>query len=125
MDHILVFENYPIAAQIEDALGRQEQKSGEEKNSPEISNVKVFGQSNYDFNVTIIPGEEIMIRFDYNAHAYPGDFIAVAAKDFKELFQQAAINNNQEILVKEITIPHDLAEINTVSLVSEQGDFEF
>jgi len=126
LDHILVFENYPTAQQIEEALGRQEQKNGEEENNPGISNIKVFGQSNYDFNVTIIPGEEIMIRFDYNAYAYPGDFIAVAAKDFKELLQQtAAINNSQEILVKEMTISHDLAEINTVTLVSEQGDFEF
>ncbi|AVF26547.1 non-ribosomal peptide synthase/polyketide synthase [Paenibacillus larvae] len=61
--HILVFENYPVdehMASLGDPYGL----------SMNISNVQMQEQTNYDFNITVIPGENINIYFEYNAEVY-------------------------------------------------------
>src|SRR5690606_34034107 len=49
IDHILIFENYPISDQLSQDLTDKENYG----NKVEISNVEVFEQSNYDFNFII------------------------------------------------------------------------
>ena len=61
--HILVFENYPVGEYME-SLGDHHGLS------LDISNIQMQEQTNYDFNITVIPGENINIYFEYNAEIY-------------------------------------------------------
>ncbi|NEW09286.1 amino acid adenylation domain-containing protein [Paenibacillus sp. SYP-B3998] len=66
IDHIFVFENYPLPKQIQgvsDSSGLQ------------FSEMSVRSQTHYDLNVLIVPGAELRITFDYNANVYDSDGI--------------------------------------------------
>ncbi|WP_010503429.1 non-ribosomal peptide synthetase, partial [Paenibacillus elgii] len=63
INHIMVFENYPVEQQV-GQLGSHGQASFT------IANVEIAEQTNYDFNLIVMPGEEIQICFRYNAHVY-------------------------------------------------------
>ncbi|MCP5051242.1 MAG: amino acid adenylation domain-containing protein, partial [bacterium] len=57
LDHMMQFQNFPIAEQIE-RIGegvRKKKRTGTMK----LSNVDVFEQGNYDFNVIIFPGDQL------------------------------------------------------------------
>lgn len=63
IDHIFVFENYPLQQKIAD--------SADHTNSPlQIDQVQVSEQSGYHFNLVVAPGEELVIKFSYNAFVY-------------------------------------------------------
>ncbi|KAF6615888.1 non-ribosomal peptide synthetase, partial [Paenibacillus sp. EKM102P] len=63
INHILIFENYPVEEQIEQ-LG-----SGEAA-SFTITGAESVEQTNYDFNVVVLPGNTIHMSFGYNALAF-------------------------------------------------------
>ena len=69
-DHIVVFENYPVQEMVEEGIEG-------EGNKKEISvvSVDVFEQTNYDFSLTVIPGENICFKFMYNGKIYKGSLI--------------------------------------------------
>ncbi|MEW9702957.1 condensation domain-containing protein, partial [Paenibacillus sp. SI8] len=58
ISHIVAFENYPVEQEVEQ-VGKEFGFS--------ISNVQSTEQTNYDFNLIIMPGEDIHIRISYNA----------------------------------------------------------
>ncbi|MFC7560669.1 amino acid adenylation domain-containing protein [Paenibacillus farraposensis] len=60
VNHIMVFENYPVEQ-------RMEQMGGRDTNGFAIANASMSEQTNYDFNITIVPGNEIGIHLEYNA----------------------------------------------------------
>ncbi|WP_088834675.1 non-ribosomal peptide synthetase [Paenibacillus tyrfis] len=61
--HLMVFENYPMEQKMEEA------GSGESSGF-EISDVSWHEQTNYDFNLIVGPGEEMLLRFEFNASVY-------------------------------------------------------
>ncbi|MFC9774498.1 amino acid adenylation domain-containing protein [Paenibacillus chitinolyticus] len=61
--HIIAFENYPMDEQMQQAGGSQ-------TGGLAITDVEMAEQTNYDFNMTVVPGEAIEIRFDYNAGVF-------------------------------------------------------
>ncbi|UCH95919.1 MAG: amino acid adenylation domain-containing protein, partial [Candidatus Aminicenantes bacterium] len=99
IDHILEFENYPIAEQIE-GYGREGNKSN--KSELKLTNVEIFEQTNYDFNVTSVGSDRLMIKFQYNGNVYDGDFVERIAKHFSIAFDQVV--ENQELAVRELTL---------------------
>ena len=60
-DHILVFENYPMPTSSEASL---------DASGLVITGVQADEQTNYDLNVVIQPGEELVVHFDYNGQVY-------------------------------------------------------
>lgn len=60
---IMVFENYPMDERLE-------QTGSGEQGMPSITGVMVEEQTNYDFNLIIVPGEQLSLRFDYNANRF-------------------------------------------------------
>ncbi|SHN37815.1 non-ribosomal peptide synthetase [Mucilaginibacter sp. OK098] len=66
LDHIMVFENYPIDEQIK--------KQHKNENEPyTLTDFKIYEQTNYDLALTVIPGKEISINFNFNSNRYePG-----------------------------------------------------
>jgi amino acid adenylation domain-containing protein/non-ribosomal peptide synthase protein (TIGR01720 family) len=73
LDHILVFENYPVAHLILEAGAAVEQHAFE------ITGVQVFEQTSYDLTLMILPGTTIDILFHFNARTYDEEIIRAAA----------------------------------------------
>ncbi|MGK9269330.1 amino acid adenylation domain-containing protein [Bacillus inaquosorum] len=65
IDHIFVFENYPV--QLDQALSIE---SENEENALKLGDISMSEQTNYDFNIVIVPGESFYIKFSYNAAVY-------------------------------------------------------
>ncbi|MEC0235534.1 amino acid adenylation domain-containing protein [Paenibacillus kribbensis] len=67
IDHVIVFENYPL------------QENGGKKEENDLgfttSTTEVFEQSNYDLNVMASPGDEMLLKFAYNASVFDPSFI--------------------------------------------------
>ncbi|WP_280767930.1 condensation domain-containing protein, partial [Paenibacillus sp. PastH-3] len=78
IDHILVFENYPIA----EAIGQVDETVFG------IRDVEVYEQTNYDLTVVLVPGEALSMTFRYNAKVYDPVFIQRMEGHIKEIAQQ-------------------------------------
>ncbi|KRT88203.1 non-ribosomal peptide synthetase [Bacillus paralicheniformis] len=82
IDHIFVFENYPLQ-QMQDSANRAE--------SPlQIENVKVSEQSGYNFNLMIAPDDELVIKFIYNANVYDESWIDCVRGHLLEALRRVA-----------------------------------
>jgi amino acid adenylation domain-containing protein len=67
VDHILVFENYPVQNLIEQ--GMEQQQQGDSKDIMLVGLTSVE-QTNYAFNIIVMPGEHFYIRFNHNTFEY-------------------------------------------------------
>ncbi len=72
MNHILIFENYPVQKMIAQDM---EAHQGEQQGLSLLSSEN-FEQTSYDFNVIVVPGDELVIRFSHNANAHSAENIA-------------------------------------------------
>ncbi|MCP5047975.1 MAG: non-ribosomal peptide synthase, partial [bacterium] len=65
IDHIMVFENYPVDERIQRAVAG----APPEKESAEplfrLSRTEMVEQTDYDFNVMVLPLEHLEIKFEY------------------------------------------------------------
>lgn len=83
IDHIIVFENYPLQQKIADSADRAD--------SPlQIDQVKVSEQSGYNFNLVVAPGEELVIKFSYNAFVYDAAWISCIKRQLTQALSTAA-----------------------------------
>jgi len=94
IDHILAFENYPLEEAIHAVSA---QKSGFA-----ITSMEAFEQTNYDLNMIMFPGQELGIKFSFNAHIYDEKFIKKLGTQLKLMIE--AVTVNPEIQVKDINI---------------------
>jgi amino acid adenylation domain-containing protein/non-ribosomal peptide synthase protein (TIGR01720 family) len=95
LDHIMVFENYPIADQIDGLV-----QSSEKKRSPlplEISRVETFEQTNYNFNIIVQPAQQLSVQFRYNGYIYERNLIEKISAHFKQLLLQLIANDQLNI----------------------------
>lgn len=65
INHILVFENYPV--QMQKAVNGWQES---EKNALDLDHFSMSEETNYDLNVVIVPGETFYMKFSYNAEVY-------------------------------------------------------
>ncbi len=129
LDHILVFENYPISEQIEGLTTDKKQgqkappqdKSVQQVNQAQsaftFSNADIFEQTNYDLTVVIVPGERLKVKFDYNANAFESYILAQAASHFERILKQVIDYEEKRIEEIEILSPEEKAR-----LLSELND---
>ncbi|MFL5745688.1 MAG: amino acid adenylation domain-containing protein [Niastella sp.] len=98
-DHIIAFENYPLAQQIEAAT-----------NAPfEISNADFFVQTNYELNITILPLNEMIIKFEYNSNRYSEETIANISSQLKNII--SAVIARPDGLLKDISLYNEQEEL--------------
>ncbi|MCY8282081.1 amino acid adenylation domain-containing protein, partial [Bacillus inaquosorum] len=91
IDHIIVFENYPLQQKIADSADRAD--------SPlQIDQVKVSEQSGYNFNLVVAPGEELVIKFSYNAFVYDAAWISCIKRQLTQALSTAAQHPDIPIL---------------------------
>ncbi len=95
-DHIIAFENLPTVTN--DAL-TDKGKSG--------FNIEFYlggaeGQTNFDLDVSFIPGPDFIFQLSYNAYVYDKTAIRLLARRFIFILHQIAENEN--LLIKEIEL---------------------
>ncbi|WP_433747548.1 amino acid adenylation domain-containing protein [Paenibacillus amylolyticus] len=95
INHIIAFENYPVDEQMEQAGDQQH-------GDLTIADVQMEEQTNYNFNVTVVPGDEIEIRFDFNAEVFDKNSIERLKGHLVHLLEQVA--ENPEITVGELEL---------------------
>ncbi|WP_257126332.1 non-ribosomal peptide synthetase [Paenibacillus polymyxa] len=95
INHIIAFENYPVDEQMEQAGDQQH-------GDLTIADVQMEEQTNYNFNVTVVPGDEIEIRFDFNAEVLDKDSIERLKGHLVHLLEQ--VTDNPEITVGELEL---------------------
>ncbi|MFZ6013776.1 MAG: amino acid adenylation domain-containing protein, partial [Bacteroidota bacterium] len=66
IDHVLIFDNYPIASKIEGV----ENNSKHIDNIPRVKGLSINDHAHYDFSIVLGPGKSFSIKFDYNALAF-------------------------------------------------------
>ncbi|MDY8023490.1 amino acid adenylation domain-containing protein [Paenibacillus polymyxa] len=95
INHIIVFENYPVEEQVEQ-LGE-----GAESDF-EIRNAGMIEQTNYDFNLVVMPQEAMKIRFEYNAKRYDREAVERTQGHLIQLLEQVVAK--PDIRVQELDI---------------------
>lgn len=105
LDHIMIFEDYPVAEEIKDQRGMQAELGYS------VHNVEVFEQTNYDLSIMVAPGEQITIRFDYNLNEYSKDVLDRAAAHLKTILTQIAADSSMQIGRIELTTEKERRQI--------------
>ncbi|MGB7606261.1 MAG: condensation domain-containing protein, partial [Lutisporaceae bacterium] len=97
-DHLMVFENYPMDMQVSSM-------NNVEVLGFSIKGVEVFEETNYDFNLAIMPGETTAIKFSYNENIYSKEQIERIYNNFNMVINQ--VIENPEINATNINIIDD------------------
>lgn len=88
ISNLFIFENYPVSDITKG------------NNNYKIKNVQSFEQTNYDFNIVIIPSDEIHIKLKYNSLVYDDEVIKAIKSHIVEIIN--CICTNPEISLKDI-----------------------
>lgn len=95
-DTIIVYENYPIQENSEKELDKSSQ------DALKVIAVKTYEKSNYNFSLAVIPGDDTILRFTYNAQKYSHKFIECLKNYFEQIYIQ--ILENPDCLVSEVDL---------------------
>jgi len=82
VDHIVVFENYPVTSEVGEAIN-----SGDAYGFT-LEDLEVSEQSNYDFSVIVVPGIELSMKFQYNALVYDPQIVRSMEGHVKQIAAQ-------------------------------------
>ena len=82
IDHILIFENYPVDKEIKNLSGGKNSDVGFT-----VENVEVFEQTTYDLNVIATLSGELSVNLNYNTLAYSGEIIRQLSAHLVSIFQ--------------------------------------
>jgi amino acid adenylation domain-containing protein/non-ribosomal peptide synthase protein (TIGR01720 family) len=94
LDHIIVFENYPMAERLEE-LGRDGRGI-----RLDLSSIRVFEQSNYNFNIVAGAGERLSIKIIYNSNVFDRDFVLRLGNHIENVMDE--ILENSSLLISDI-----------------------
>uniref|UniRef100_UPI000FDAE023 non-ribosomal peptide synthetase n=1 Tax=Paenibacillus kobensis TaxID=59841 RepID=UPI000FDAE023 len=90
IDHVLVFENYPLA----DNIGQL----GEQRAADLVCrDISVHEQTNYDLNLIALAGESLRLRFLYNSHVYDPAVIAGISESLLHVLNQMALRPEMSV----------------------------
>ncbi|WP_413004018.1 amino acid adenylation domain-containing protein [Paenibacillus sp. 1P03SA] len=108
--HIIAFENYPMDEQMQQAGGGQ-------TGGLAITDVEMAEQTNYDFNMTVVPGEAIEIRFDYNAGVFAKADIERLRGQLLHVLEQ--IVNDPRIKVGDLELATDAEKLQIIEAFND------
>lgn len=104
IDHILIFENYPVQ-------GIMEQFGDQEETALRITNVEADEQTNYDFNLIIKPGQSMKCMFYYNANVYDRASVERIQGHLIQMLEQVVNNPNIPIHDIDLTTTQEKTQI--------------
>jgi len=96
INHLFVYENYPMEEEVLRLL------DGQSENSIAIRNVDLYEKTNYNLNIVVCPGEGYTIRVNYNGAIIDENFINVVASAYICLLKN--IIENREGKISELSI---------------------
>ena len=94
VDHLLVFENYPVL----DTDTEPDQAYIEK-------GIEYYEQTHYDFNIIVIPWKHLIVNFSYNALVFDSIFIENLSGHFENVLKQVV--DNPGMAVQDIKIITD------------------
>jgi tyrocidine synthetase-3 len=104
--HLYIFENYPVVEQIqgyeETNRQRDENTTRNDQVQLHLSNVDVFEQTNYDFNIILAAGDRLYVKLEYNGNVYDRDYVEQIALHFRQVLDQ--VIHNEAIEIGELTL---------------------
>ncbi|MCG7410875.1 non-ribosomal peptide synthase/polyketide synthase, partial [Paenibacillus sp. ACRRX] len=103
VNHIMVFENYPVDERMEQA--------GDDNDRLTITDVQVAEQTNYDFNLMIVPGETLVVRFDYNSQVYEPASMERLQSHLQHVLEQVTANPRIAVGELELATADEKAEL--------------
>ncbi|PJI07373.1 MULTISPECIES: non-ribosomal peptide synthetase [Clostridium] len=95
VNNIMIFENYPVDT---DGINNEVLT----KNNLKIIGCKSQEQTNYNFNLTVIYQDTILIKFKFNKLMYSRNNVLKIKNYFESLINQ--VIDNTEVLIKDIEI---------------------
>ncbi|MCY8185278.1 amino acid adenylation domain-containing protein [Bacillus inaquosorum] len=113
IDHILVFENYPVQQEIQ-MLNKQEHAS----DLFQIHNFTVADETNYSFYLMVAPGEEIHIKMSYDAEQHDRFFVLSVKEHLLNAVSQ--ILNNPNLPPAEIEITTDIEKRQLIGEIADR-----
>ena len=94
INHILVFENYPL----EDTIKEELESSKSAAIQLEVEAMDVAEQSNYDFEIIVVPERAgLSVKFEYNAFKYDATLIKELANHFAKIVDQFCDDATQSL----------------------------
>jgi amino acid adenylation domain-containing protein/non-ribosomal peptide synthase protein (TIGR01720 family) len=101
LNHIYGFENYPVSGLANSEPGDEDALK---KAIPsELYGVEAFEQTNYDFNVRIVPEENrLTVELDYNGGVYHREFVQRIAGHYNRVLD--LVLNDDRQCIEELTI---------------------
>ncbi len=84
LDHIVAFENYPIAERVRRLAGPGAGPG------LRVTAVQVHERTSYDFNVIVHPGEDIAVSFNHHPGRYDAGVVAGIERSLRRLLEQIA-----------------------------------
>ncbi|MCP4153889.1 MAG: non-ribosomal peptide synthetase, partial [bacterium] len=100
LDHILVFENFPIVERVKQSMNRESGMEASEAREHTGAIVETSVYTNYDFYLIIAPGRQLAIRFNYNEAVYNTPLIRKLGNRYSEVIDKILCNN--DILIRNI-----------------------
>lgn len=94
INHIMVYQNNPLDQAIEGVTPN--------KLNLKIKNFVGEEQTNYDFNIKIIPGKELKLYFEYNSNVYERSGVERIGQHFNELVKQ--VIENPKVRIEDLNI---------------------
>jgi amino acid adenylation domain-containing protein len=103
LDHIIVFENYPLRNHRvkEESRGKPGVQDVQEPGLG-VLNVETFDHTNYDFSLGIFPGEQLTLRLNYNSNSYKREGIERISTHLKNVVNQ--ILDDEEIFIGDLVL---------------------
>ncbi|WP_343914921.1 amino acid adenylation domain-containing protein [Aquimarina litoralis] len=96
INHIMIFENFPIQEAIKDDIEVNTQDDETEKS--EIESVESFGQTNYDFIIVIVPkSSSLTVQFRCNTEVYEAEMMEALVSHFNNLVEQFVESKEQSL----------------------------
>ncbi len=113
INHIFLFENYPLANSIN-------KLNSEGKLSFSMSKFEMFEKSNYDFDISFLPDDGLVLSLNFNTLVYKKSFIEKVAEHYINLL--LVVLKNPEIETKDINI---LSKEEEKAVIFDFNDTEF
>jgi len=100
LHHIIGFQNYPLESEIQRAGDKEQRRKIQAESGFVVTGLEMFEQTNYDFNLVVSQGDELVFRFLFNSEIYPHVWMGRMGNHLLNLARQ--VGNNAEARVKSL-----------------------
>jgi amino acid adenylation domain-containing protein len=115
IDNLMTFQNFVLMEQFKNIFNTRGNTA-----PPSPIETSLFHQSNYNFNIVIMPFTPFQVTFMYNASAYDEDFLKRIRRHLMEILYQVIENN--DIQLADIRITYDYMSAESAILHQEKEE---